>query len=117
DELGTVVGERGVKLSGGQKQRIAIARMFLKDQPILMLDEATRALDTETEMQIQKALNGLAEGRTTLVIADRLATIKYADRSMVVTKDVITESGTHEELLAIEKGVYRGLHDAQISVQ
>ena len=117
DGLGTVVGERGVKLSGGQKQRIAIARMFLKNPPILILDEATSALDTETEMQIQKALNRLAEGRTTLVIAHRLATIKNADRIMVVTKDGITESGTHEELLAIEKGVYRGLHDAQFSVQ
>lgn len=117
DGLGTVVGERGVKLSGGQKQRIAIARMFLKNPPILILDEATSALDTETEMQIQKALNRLAEGRTTLVIAHRLATIKNADRIMVVTKDGITESGTHEELLDIEKGVYRGLHDAQFSVQ
>src|SRR5699024_4298163 len=117
DALDTVVGERGVKLSGGQKQRIAIARMFLKNPPILILDEATSALDTETEMQIQKALNRLAEGRTTLVIAHRLATIKNADRIMVVTKDGITESGTHEELLDIEKGVYRGLHDAQFSVQ
>ena len=117
DGLGTVVGERGVKLSGGQKQRIAIARMFLKNPPILILDEATSALDTETEMQIQKALNRLAEGRTTLVIAHRLATIKNADRIMVVTKDGITESGTHDELLDIEKGVYRGLHDAQFSVQ
>ena len=117
DGLDTVVGERGVKLSGGQKQRIAIARMFLKNPPILILDEATSALDTETEMQIQKALNRLAEGRTTLVIAHRLATIKNADRIMVVTKDGITETGTHEELLAIEKGIYRGLHDAQFSVQ
>src|SRR5699024_8716123 len=114
---GTVVGERCVKVSGGQKQRIAIARMFVKNPPILLLDEATSALDTETEMQIQKALNRLAEGRTTLVIAHRLATIKNADRIMVVTKDGITESGTHEELLDIEKGVYRGLHDAQFSVQ
>jgi len=117
DGLDTVVGERGVKLSGGQKQRIAIARMFLKNPPILILDEATSALDTETEMQIQKALNRLAEGRTTLVIAHRLATIKNADRIMVVTKDGITETGTHEELLAIEKGIYRGLHDAQFSMQ
>ena len=117
DGLDTVVGERGVKLSGGQKQRIAIARMFLKNPPILILDEATSALDTETEMQIQKALNRLAEGRTTLVIAHRLATIKNADRIMVVTADGITETGTHEELLAIEKGIYRGLHEAQFSVQ
>lgn len=117
DGLDTVVGERGVKLSGGQKQRIAIARMFLKNPPILILDEATSALDTETELQIQKALNRLAEGRTTLVIAHRLATIKNADRIMVVTQDGITETGTHEELLGIEKGIYRGLHDAQFSVQ
>lgn len=117
DGLDTVVGERGVKLSGGQKQRIAIARMFLKNPPILILDEATSALDTETELQIQKALNRLAEGRTTLVIAHRLATIKNADRIMVVTQDGITETGTHEELLGIKKGIYRGLHDAQFSVQ
>lgn len=117
DGLDTVVGERGVKLSGGQKQRIAIARMFLKNPPILILDEATSALDTETELQIQKALNRLAEGRTTLVIAHRLATIRNADRIMVVTQDGITETGTHEELLGIKKGIYRGLHDAQFSVQ
>lgn len=117
DGLDTVVGERGVKLSGGQKQRIAIARMFLKNPPILILDEATSALDTETELQIQKALNRLAEGRTTLVIAHRLATIKNADRIMVVMQDGITETGTHEELLGIKKGIYRGLHDAQFSVQ
>lgn len=117
DGLDTIVGERGVKLSGGQKQRIAIARMFLKNPPILILDEATSALDTETELQIQKALNRLAEGRTTLVIAHRLATIKNADRIMVVTQDGITETGTHEELLGIKKGIYRGLHDAQFSVQ
>lgn len=117
DGLDTIVGERGVKLSGGQKQRIAIARMFLKNPPILILDEATSALDTETELQIQKALNRLAEGRTTLVIAHRLATIKNADRIMVVTKEGITETGTHEELLGIEKGIYRGLHDAQFSGQ
>lgn len=116
DGLDTIVGERGVKLSGGQKQRIAIARMFLKNPPILILDEATSALDTETELQIQKALNRLAEGRTTLVIAHRLATIKNADRIMVVTKDGITETGTHAELLGIDNGIYKGLHDAQFSV-
>ncbi|WP_420806934.1 ABC transporter ATP-binding protein [Salinicoccus halodurans] len=116
DGLDTIVGERGVKLSGGQKQRIAIARMFLKNPPILILDEATSALDTETELQIQKALNRLAEGRTTLVIAHRLATIKNADRIMVVTKDGIAETGTHAELLGIDNGIYKGLHDAQFSV-
>jgi ABC-type multidrug transport system, ATPase and permease components len=115
DGLETIVGERGVKLSGGQKQRIAIARMFLKNPPILILDEATSALDTATEMYIQDALNRLAEGRTTLVIAHRLATIKNADRIMVVTKDGIAESGTHEELLSLDSGVYKGLHQAQFS--
>lgn len=111
--LETVVGERGVKLSGGQKQRIAIARMFLKNPPILILDEATSALDTATEIQIQTALNRLAEGRTTLVIAHRLATIKNADRIMVVTKDGIAESGKHDELLDLDGGIYKSLHDAQ----
>lgn len=111
--LETVVGERGVKLSGGQKQRIAIARMFLKNPPILILDEATSALDTATEIQIQTALNRLAEGRTTLVIAHRLATIKNADRIMVVTKDGIAESGKHDELLDLDDGIYKSLHDAQ----
>ncbi|SDK05331.1 ATP-binding cassette, subfamily B [Jeotgalicoccus aerolatus] len=113
DSLDTIVGERGVKLSGGQKQRIAIARMFLKNPPILVLDEATSALDTATEMYIQDALNRLAEGRTTLVIAHRLATIKNADRIMVVTPDGISESGTHDELLSIDAGIYKGLHQAQ----
>lgn len=111
--LDTVVGERGVKLSGGQKQRISIARMFLKNPPILILDEATSALDTATELEIQKALNLLSEGRTTLVIAHRLATIKNANRIMVVTNDGIVESGTHDELLNIDNGKYKALHDAQ----
>ncbi|HZG85706.1 ABC transporter ATP-binding protein [Paenibacillus sp.] len=112
DGLETVVGERGVKLSGGQKQRLAIARMFLKNPPILILDEATSALDTETEAAIQQSLAELSEGRTTLVIAHRLATIKHADRIVVVTEDGIAEQGRHEELLAIG-GVYRRLHEAQ----
>lgn len=89
--------------------------MFLKNPPILVLDEATSALDTATEMYIQDALNRLAEGRTTLVIAHRLATIKNADRIMVVTTDGIAESGTHEELLSLDNGVYKGLHQAQFS--
>ena len=109
----TEVGERGLKLSGGQKQRIAIARMFLKDPPILILDEATSALDTETEAIIQDALMNLAKNRTTLIIAHRLATIKHADRIMVVTKDGIKEEGSHDEL--IEKGgMFAHLHDIQL---
>ena len=115
DGLDTVVGERGVKLSGGQKQRISIARMFLKNPPILILDEATSALDTETEREIQSALNRLAVGRTTLVIAHRLATIKNADRILVVTPNGIEESGSHEELLENTEGIYRAFHDAQFA--
>ncbi|WP_193063745.1 ABC transporter ATP-binding protein [Oceanobacillus oncorhynchi] len=113
DGYETQVGERGLKLSGGQKQRIAIARMFLKNPPILILDEATSALDTETEMIIQKALNELAANRTTIVIAHRLATIKEADRIMVVTKNGIEEEGTHEELLQ-KKGIFAHLHGVQM---
>ena len=110
--LDTLIGERGVKLSGGQKQRLAIARMFLKNPPILILDEATSALDTETEQFIQQSLSELAEGRTTLVIAHRLATIKNADRIIVVTEDGITEQGAHHELISAG-GVYSRLHHAQ----
>ncbi|WP_233879936.1 ABC transporter ATP-binding protein [Virgibacillus halodenitrificans] len=109
----TQVGERGLKLSGGQKQRIAIARMFLKNPPILILDEATSALDTETETIIQKALTELAKERTTLIIAHRLATIKNADRIMVVTKSGIEEEGSHEELLQRD-GIFAHLHKVQM---
>lgn len=112
DGLNTVIGERGVKLSGGQKQRLSIARMFLKNPSILILDEATSALDTETEAAIQKSLQELSEGRTTLVIAHRLATIKHADRIIVVTKEGIAEEGNHSELLA-SGGMYSRLHQAQ----
>lgn len=112
--LDTLIGERGVKLSGGQKQRLSIARMFLKNPPILILDEATSALDTETEAAIQQALAELSHGRTTLVIAHRLATIKNADRIVVVAEQGIAEQGHHDELLQTQ-GVYSRLHQAQFS--
>jgi len=116
DGLQTIIGERGVKLSGGQKQRLAIARMFLKNPPILILDEATSALDTATEVAIQQALTELSKGRTTLVIAHRLATIKNADRIIVVTEDGIAEQGRHQELVTA-RGIYSQLHEAQFGVQ
>ena len=112
DGLDTLTGERGVKLSGGQKQRLAIARIFLKNPPILILDEATSALDTATEVAIQQALTELAKGRTTLVVAHRLATIRNADRIVVVDTTGVVEEGTHTELLT-RGGAYAGLHGAQ----
>lgn len=114
--LDTVIGERGVKLSGGQKQRLAIARMFLKNPSILILDEATSSLDTETERAIQSALSELAKGRTTLIIAHRLATIRNADRIVVVDESGVAEQGRHNELVAAG-GIYRRLHEAQFGVQ
>lgn len=114
--MDTLIGERGVKLSGGQKQRLSIARIFLKNPKILILDEATSALDTETEQAIQQALNELAVGRTTLVIAHRLATIKDADRIVVVSKKGIVEEGTHQQLMD-RKNAYYGLYTAQFGLQ
>lgn len=113
DGYETEVGERGLKLSGGQKQRIAIARMFLKNPSILILDEATSALDTETESIIQAALTELAKNRTTLVIAHRLATVRNADRIMVVSKDGIEEEGSHDELIK-QGGMFANLYHIQM---
>ncbi len=112
DGYDTYVGERGVKLSGGQKQRIAIARAFLKNPPILILDEATSALDNVTEMQIQEALERLSVGRTTIVVAHRLSTVKNADEIIVVDHDGVKERGTHDELLQ-KGGMYATLYSYQ----
>jgi ATP-binding cassette subfamily B protein len=110
--LDTVVGERGVRLSGGQKQRVAIARIFLRNPPVLILDEATSALDVETEAEIQASLEALSVGRTTLVIAHRLATVRNADRIVVLTPEGIAEQGTHDALLATG-GPYARMQAAQ----
>ena len=105
DGYDTYVGERGVKLSGGQKQRISIARVFLKNPPILIMDEATAALDNESEFQVAKSLEALAKGRTTITIAHRLSSIRNSDRILVLTEEGIVEEGTHESLLALG-GIY-----------
>ncbi len=112
DDYDTLVGERGVKLSGGQKQRLAIARVFLKNPPILVLDEATSSLDNATELAIQKSIEKLAKDRTTIIIAHRLSTIKNADEIVVLTDEGIEERGSHDEL--VEKdGIYADLYKAQ----
>jgi ATP-binding cassette subfamily B protein len=111
----TDVGQRGVKLSGGQKQRLTIARAFLKNPPILIFDEATSALDNESERAVQRALLSLTRGRTTLVIAHRLSTVRHTDRILVLTEDGIVEEGTHDRLMAAG-GVYAGLHSVQASI-
>jgi ABC-type multidrug transport system fused ATPase/permease subunit len=107
------VGERGVRLSGGQAQRLAIARAFLRNPPILILDEATSDLDAESEFLVQQALAELMRGRTVLLIAHRLATVKHADRVVVVHEGRIAEVGGHAELMARPDGIYRGLAQRQ----
>ncbi|MDQ1277767.1 MAG: ATP-binding cassette, subfamily bacterial MsbA, partial [Thermodesulfobacteriota bacterium] len=110
----TIIGEQGTKLSGGERQRISIARAILKDAPILILDEATSSLDTEAEIEVQKALDNLMAGRTTLMIAHRLSTIRSADRIIVLVNGRIVEEGTHEYLLD-KKGEYFKLYQMQFS--
>jgi len=115
DGYNTLVGERGVKLSGGQKQRVSIARVFLKNPPVLILDEATSSLDNVTEKLIQKALDSLSKGRTTLVIAHRLSTISNSDEILVLTDEGISERGTHKELIN-NKGYYSELYNASLEI-
>jgi ATP-binding cassette subfamily B protein len=112
----TIVGERGITLSGGQRQRIAIARAILKNAPILLLDEATSALDAESEKLVQKALDGLMVGRTTIVIAHRLATVLKADRIIVMDEGQFVEEGSHDDLVA-QGGIYAGLAKLQFETE
>jgi ATP-binding cassette subfamily B protein len=109
----TLVGERGVKLSGGERQRVAIARAFLADAPILILDEATSSLDSESEVLIQRAMDRLMEGRTTLVVAHRLSTVRALDRLLVMDHGRVIEEGSHEALIRLKNGLYRRLFERQ----
>jgi ABC-type multidrug transport system fused ATPase/permease subunit len=112
EQYETIVGERGIKLSGGQRQRIAIARAILKDPAILILDEATSSLDSESEQLVQEALDNLMKGRTSFVIAHRLSTIRNADKIVLIDKGIVSEAGTHTELMN-HNGLYRKLNDMQ----
>ena len=115
EKFDTLVGERGIKLSGGQRQRIAIARALLKNPSILILDEATSSLDSESEKLVQEALENLMQGRTSIIIAHRLSTIRSADAILVLNDGRIAEQGTHKELLDIENGIYKNLSNLQFS--
>src|SRR4029077_12339063 len=112
EQYETIVGERGIKLSGGQRQRIAIARAILKDPAILILDEATSSLDSESEQLVQEALDNLMKGRTSFVIAHRLSTIRNADKIILIDHGIVSESGTHSELMS-HNGLYRKLNEMQ----
>src|SRR4030095_10559581 len=112
EQYDTIVGERGIKLSGGQRQRIAIARAILKDPAILILDEATSSLDSESEALVQDALENLMKGRTSFVIAHRLSTIRNADKIVLIDKGIVSESGTHSELMS-HNSLYKKLNEMQ----
>src|SRR5690606_23284021 len=114
DRFDTVVGDRGITLSGGQRQRIAIARAILKDPSILVLDEATSSLEAESEYLIQQALEKLMEGRTTIVIANRLSTIRKADRLLVIDDGKLVEAGSHQGLATRDQGIYQNLLRLQL---
>lgn len=115
DGYDTDIGQRGIKLSGGQKQRLSIARVFLKNPPVIIFDEATSSLDNDSEQAVQSSLEKLSDNRTTLVIAHRLSTVQNAQRIIVLTDDGIAEQGTHEELLA-RGGTYAHLYNMQLKL-